>query len=108
MIGMSVTWTPQLLRSATTSAGGAVVMKQKSSEPGASTWPVGQFGAWVRRQVELLVAELERDALVRTEHLARHAEHALIPRRHGLDVTAVDHDVVDTIDRDPHRVPDVV
>src|SRR5262249_39301744 len=61
--------------------------------------PAGLAG---RPQVELLLAEFERDAAVCRELLALHAERAPIPGGDRLHVTAVHHHVVDALDRDAH------
>jgi hypothetical protein len=76
-------------------------MKHRSTEPGRSTAPVGQFWAFVGHSLSFCLPELQRDPPIWPELLPLQPKDALIPGGSLLDIATVDDDVVDAIN---HRV----
>jgi hypothetical protein len=54
-------------------------------------------------QVDLLSTELQRCSVLFAEILPLHPQHPLVPGGGDLHVLAVDNDVVDAIDGEPHQ-----
>ncbi len=79
-------------------------MKHRSSEPGASTAPVSQFGAPVGRTLIFWLPKTSADPVV-AENFAPHAEHSHVPVDGGVDVAAVEHHVVDAVNNKSHACP---
>jgi hypothetical protein len=46
-------------------------------------------------QVDFLISEAKSSSFRRSERLWRHAEDALIPRCRGIDIAAIQHDMVE-------------
>jgi hypothetical protein len=55
-----------------------------------------------RAHVDLLAAEPQRHPALAPEHLALHAEHPHVPVGGGVDVTGVEHNMVDSIHAQGH------
>src|SRR5580700_9684049 len=70
---------------------------------GADTGRPGANISVDRPQIDFLPSEFQRSTLARAELLALHSQHALIPRGADLYALAVDHDVVDPVDGEPHQ-----